>query len=62
MDSFLLNILVCPICKSALTISKNRKELICKKEKLAFPIKQKIPILLKNKTRKITKKEKSNEI
>ena len=45
----LLRILACPLCKSDLKYSNNKKELICTKCKAAYPIKEGIPILLPKK-------------
>jgi len=38
MDAKLLDILVCPLCKSPLTYQKAAQELICKADRLAFKI------------------------
>ena len=45
-DESLLDIIVCPVTKEKLTLDKKNNELISKKAKLAFPIKEGIPILL----------------
>lgn len=45
MDTRLLDILVCPICKGPLEFDKTAQELICKADKLAFPIRDDIPIM-----------------
>jgi uncharacterized protein len=46
MDKRLLDVLVCPICKSTLQHDAEKNELICKPDKLAFPIKDGIPVML----------------
>ena len=46
MDARLLDILVCPICKGNLDYRKTEKELVCKPCKLAFPIRDDIPVML----------------
>lgn len=51
MDQRLLDILVCPLCKGALTHNKTSAELVCLHDKLAFPIKDGIPALLQNEAR-----------
>lgn len=53
MDSKLLNILVCPLCKGPLIYKKTECELICKSDRLAFPIKDGIPIMLEDEARRI---------
>lgn len=50
MDSKLLAILVCPICKAKVEHKKN--ELICSKCKLAYPIDDGIPVMLIDQARK----------
>lgn len=45
MDPQLLEILVCPICKGPLDFDKKAQELICRPDKLAYPIRDGIPIM-----------------
>ena len=45
MDTQLLDILVCPICKGPLHYDKKAQELICNADKLAYPIRDGIPIM-----------------
>ena len=47
MDARLLEILVCPSCKGPLAYRKAASELVCKGCKLAFPVKEDIPVMLK---------------
>ncbi len=53
MDTKLLDILVCPVCKGPLLYKKQEKELICKPDRLAFAIKDGIPIMLEDEARRI---------
>jgi uncharacterized protein len=53
MDSRLLDILVCPICKGPLLYRKAEQELICKADRLAFRIRDGIPVMLEDEARKI---------
>lgn len=46
LDKKLLDILVCPKCKGDLEYDKNKDRLICHKCKLAYPIKDDIPVML----------------
>ena len=46
MDTELLEILVCPQCKGKLHYEKGAAELICKADKLAYPIRDDIPVML----------------
>jgi len=45
VDSRLIDILVCPICKRPLDYDKKAQELICRPDKLAYPIRDGIPIM-----------------
>jgi uncharacterized protein YbaR (Trm112 family) len=51
MDKNLLKILVCPVTKGTLIYKKDQNELISKSAKLAYPIKDGIPILLESEAR-----------
>jgi uncharacterized protein YbaR (Trm112 family) len=57
MDPKLLDILVCPICKGPLLFRKAEKELICKPCRLAYPIRDGIPVMLEEEARKIPPEE-----
>ena len=58
MDKKLLDILVCPVTHTKLILSGD--ELISKQAKLAFPIRDGIPIMLTNEARKMSDKELEN--
>lgn len=53
MDARLLDILVCPICKANLEYRKAAAELVCKPCKLAFPVRDDIPIMLEGEARSL---------
>jgi len=53
MDSRLLDILVCPICKGPLLYRKAEQELVCKADRLAFAIRDGIPVMLEDEARKL---------
>lgn len=53
MDSKLLDILACPLCKGPLMYKKAEAELICKPCRLAYPIQDDIPVMLEDEARKI---------
>ena len=57
MDTKLLDILVCPLCKSPLLYRKAEQELICKADRLAFAIQDDIPVMLADEARKLTPEE-----
>ncbi len=54
MDKKLLDILACPLCKSPLIYDKAKQELICKADRLAFPIHDDIPVMLEDEARELT--------
>ena len=53
VEKKLLAILVCPICKAELEYDNSNDELICRAEKLAFPVRDDIPIMLESEARRI---------
>lgn len=57
MDRKLLDILVCPLCKSPLVYKKEAQELICKADRLAFPIRDEIPVMLEEEARQLPPEE-----
>lgn len=57
MDAKLLEILVCPLCKSPLIYRKAEQELICKADKLAYSIKDDIPVMLADEAHKLSPEE-----
>lgn len=57
MDAKLLEILVCPICKGPLVHKKTEQELICKPCRLAFPIRDDIPVMLEDEARSLSADE-----
>lgn len=57
MDPKLLDILVCPICKGPLLHRKPERELICRACRLAYPVRDDIPVMLEDEARKIPPEE-----
>jgi uncharacterized protein len=51
VDARLLEILVCPICKGPLRYDRAHEELICQADKLAYPIRDGIPVMLVDEAR-----------
>jgi uncharacterized protein YbaR (Trm112 family) len=51
MDPKLLDILVCPICKGPLVYDKPKQELICKPDRLAYSVKDGIPVMIESEAR-----------
>ncbi|OAM34450.1 hypothetical protein A7Q01_07105 [Eikenella sp. NML96-A-049] len=57
MDKKYLDLLVCPITKGVLEYHASRQELWSRQAKLAFPIRDGIPIMLENEARSLTEEE-----
>ncbi len=57
MDPKLLEILVCPLCKGPLVYRREAGELICKADRLAFPIRDGIPVMLEDEARRLEETE-----
>ncbi len=57
LDKKLLEILACPICKGELHYDKNAKELVCAVDKLAFPIRDGVPVMLTAEARAMSSDE-----
>jgi uncharacterized protein YbaR (Trm112 family) len=53
MDKKLFDILVCPLCKGPLKFNKSAQELICKADRLAYPIRDDIPVMLEDEARRL---------
>ncbi len=57
MDTKLLDILACPVCKGKLIYMKPEQELICKVDRLAYPVRDGIPVMLEDRARRISENE-----
>lgn len=57
MDKTLLEILACPICKGELLYDPPAQELICRFDRLAFPILNDIPVMLESRARRLGAEE-----
>ncbi|AOU98023.1 tetraacyldisaccharide 4'-kinase [Acidihalobacter yilgarnensis] len=57
MDKKLLDILVCPVTKGPLIYDKKREELISKSARLAYPIREGIPVMLEDEARPLSQEE-----
>jgi uncharacterized protein YbaR (Trm112 family) len=54
VDTRLLDLLVCPICKGSLQFDREAQELICPRDKLAYPVRDGIPLMLVDLARDVT--------
>ncbi len=57
MDKKLLDILACPVCKGPLIYQKDKNELVCKADRLAYPVRDDIPVMLEEEARLIPAEE-----
>ncbi len=53
MDSKLLDILACPVCKGPLILHRPTSELVCRADRLGYPIRDDIPVLLEEEARRL---------
>mgnify|MGYP002041135963 FL=1 len=53
MESRLLDILVCPLCKGRLEHDRTQAELVCRADRLAFPLRDGIPVMLESEARSL---------
>jgi uncharacterized protein YbaR (Trm112 family) len=57
VDPKLLEILVCPICKGPLVWRREAAELVCRADRLAYPVKDGIPVMLEEEARRLPPQE-----
>ena len=57
METRLLDILVCPVCKGRLQVNADKTDLICRADRLAFPVRDGIPVMLEPEARVLTESE-----
>jgi uncharacterized protein YbaR (Trm112 family) len=57
MDVKLLELLVCPVTKGPLQYDREKQELISRSARLAYPVRDDIPVLLENEARTLTDEE-----
>ena len=60
MDKKLLDILVCPVTKGPLIYDKKNQELISKSARLAYPVRDGIPVMLEEEARTLSSEEVEN--
>ncbi len=53
MDKKLLDILACPVCKGPLAWSSATAELVCRVDRLAYPVRDEIPVMLEEEARRL---------
>ena len=54
MDAALLEILACPVCKGTLLFKRDAQVLVCRLDRLAYPIRDAVPVMLEEEARQLT--------
>ena len=57
MDTKLLDLIVCPVTKGPLEFDRDKQELISRSARLAYPVRDGIPVLLENEARTLSDEE-----
>lgn len=57
MDTKILELLVCPVTKGPLEYDRDKQELISRSARLAYPVRDGLPVLLENEARTLTDEE-----
>jgi uncharacterized protein YbaR (Trm112 family) len=53
MDTRLLDILACPLCKGPLIHKRDGEVLVCRLDRLAYPIRDDVPVMLEEEARQL---------
>jgi len=53
LDKKLLDILACPLCKGPLQWRQDAEMLVCRADRLAFPVRDGIPVMLEEEARSL---------
>jgi len=54
MDNRLLEILACPVCKGSLQYRRDESVLVCRLDRLAYPIRDEVPVMLEEEARQLS--------
>ena len=57
MDTKLIELLVCPVTKGPLEYNRDKQELISRSARLAYPVRDGMPVMLENEARTLTDEE-----
>lgn len=57
MESILIDILACPLCRGKLLYIKEHQKLICRFDRLAYPIRDGVPVMLEEQAKKLAGEE-----
>lgn len=56
-DIKLLDVLACPVCKGKLVLGKDKTTMLCRYDRLAYPLKEGIPVLIESEATQLTSEE-----
>ncbi|GAB5381026.1 MAG: Trm112 family protein [Aliiglaciecola sp.] len=56
-DKKMLDVIACPVCKGKLHYLPKQAELVCRFDRLAFPIRENIPVMLENEARELSSED-----
>lgn len=56
-DKKLLDVIACPVCKGKLVYTVEQNELVCRFDRLAFPVREHIPVMLETEARELSSAE-----
>ena len=56
-DIKLLDVLACPVCKGKLVLDKDKTTMLCRYDRLAYPLKEGIPVLIESEATQLTSEE-----
>ena len=56
-DIKLLDVLACPVCKGKLVLDKDKTTMLCRYDRLAYPLKEGIPVLIESEATQLTNVE-----
>lgn len=62
METRLLDLLVCPLCKGRLYANASRTELICRGDRLGFPVRDGVPVMLEDQARSLNTDDDSSAL
>lgn len=54
MDNRLLDILACPVCKGHLQYRREAQVLVCRVDRLAYPIRDDVPVMIEEEARQLS--------
>jgi len=54
MDTRLLEIMACPVCKGPLQYRRAEQVLVCRMDRLAYPVKEGVPVMLEEEARQLS--------